>query len=114
MQPGSYYSRNTKPSRSYLQPSGISIHSFAGKSQIPFEMSQIVPTENSKANGVAIRDENAEPIPEAESVAVLKAKHPVCTENLFSEPSNPVEDVHHSQLVATIQPVGNCINNFEF
>ena len=121
LQPGSYFSKkqwppmlSTKPSKSYLQPSGISIHSLAGKSQIPFEMSQIIPTVNSKANGVAFRDEKAEPIPDAESVAVLKAKHPVCTENLFSEASNPVEDVHHSQLVATNQPDGNCINNFEF
>jgi hypothetical protein len=56
---------STKPSTSYLQPSEISIHSLAEKSQIPFNMSQIITTVNSKANGVAVRDGNDEPIADA-------------------------------------------------
>lgn len=71
-------------------------------------MSQIATTVNFE---VAIGDENVNPIP-SEYVVVQKAKR-VCTENLCSESSNDVEDVCRSQLVATIQTEGNCLNNFD-
>ena len=79
-------------------------------------MSQITTTVNYEANGVTVGDENANPIPDA-SVAVLNAKHtehPVCIGNLFPQSSNPAEGVLQSQLVATNQSNGNCINDFKF
>ena len=73
-------------------------------------MSQIATAVIPEAAAVVTGTENANP--NAESVAVLKAKdteHAVCTENLRSESSTPVKEIVEAQIVATNQPSGNCL-----
>ena len=103
--------RRQRPALKQAQASFVTCNPQSrNKSQIQIKMSQIATAVIPEAAAVVIGTENANP--NAESVAVLKAKdteHAVCTENLRSESSTPVKEIVEAQIVATSQPSGNCL-----
>jgi hypothetical protein len=107
---------NTQPSTSFVVASNKRLLPVSQQSTNSIKMSQIATLNNSEATGAIIGAENANP--NSESVVILKsqeesAENLICSENVRSESSTPVKEIHDEQSAANNQLAGDMFDKIQ-